>query len=221
MTFSFTSNFLPCSLPPRVPLNHPHSPHTSLALVEEAGPELKGHDQAIWLDNLRAALSWTIGRREGRKVADAAWTSWMYWWLSGHISEGRRWIEEPLASEPVMPATYRARLLTLAATLGQAIGDFDSSRLGNDESMELFRELGDTDGMYFAMGTAALIALAQGQPDKALPLMEESGERRLELFEDRWAASAMFGFSATVTLGQGTASAPVVWLSGRSRWPGR
>ena len=181
-----------------------------LALVEEAGPELKGHDQAIWLDrleteigNVRAALSWSVDRGEGQKVADASWTSWTYWWLSGHISEGRRWIEEALASEPEMPATSRARLLTLAATLGQAIGDFESSRQSNDESMELFRELGDTDGMYFAMGTAGLIALAQGQPDEALSLMEESGERRLELFGDKWASSAMFGFAATVALGQG------------------
>jgi predicted ATPase/DNA-binding XRE family transcriptional regulator len=181
-----------------------------LALLEEAGPELRGHDQAIWLDrletelgNLRAALSWSIRCEEGRKVADASWTSWTYWWLSGHISEGRRWMEEALASDPEMPATHRARLLTLAGTLGQAIGDFESSRQSNDESMELFRELGDTDGMYFAMGTAGLIALAQGQPDEALSLMEESGERRLELFGDKWASSAMFGFAATVALGQG------------------
>jgi hypothetical protein len=33
--------------------------------------------------------------------------------------------------------------------------------------------------------------------------MEGSGERRLELFGDRWSSSAMFGFSATVALGQG------------------
>jgi predicted ATPase/transcriptional regulator with XRE-family HTH domain len=181
-----------------------------LALLEEAGPEIRGHDQAIWLDrletelgNLRAALSWSVRRGEGRKIADASWTSWTYWWLSGHISEGRRWMEEALASEPGMPATHRARLLTLGATLGQAIGDFEASRVRNDESMELFRELGDTDGMYFAMGTAGLIALAQGQPDEAISLMEESAERRLELFGDRWASSAMFGFSATVALGQG------------------
>ena len=181
-----------------------------LSLAEEAGPEIKGHDQPIWLgrletelDNLRSALSWSVGRGEGQKVADSAWTSWTYWWLSGHISEGRRWMEEALASEPGMPATSRARLLTLAATLGQAIGDFEASKQGNDKSMELFRELGDKDGLYFAMGTAGLIALGQGHPDEALSLMEGSGERRLELFGDRWASSAMFGFSATVALGLG------------------
>ncbi len=33
--------------------------------------------------------------------------------------------------------------------------------------------------------------------------MESSAERRLELFGDKWAASAMFGFSATAALGLG------------------
>lgn len=97
----------------------------------------------------------------------------------------------------------RASLLTLAATLGQALGDFKASRLTNDESMELFRRLGDEDGLYFAMGTAGLIALGQGKPNEAISMMEESGERRLEGMGDKWAASAMFGFSATVALGQG------------------
>ena len=180
-----------------------------LALAKEAGSGLKGHDQPTWLGqletefgNLRAALSWSIEHGKGQEIARMAWESWTYWWMSGHINEGRRWMEEALASEPGMPATFRAKLLTLSATLGQALGDWESSRLANDESMELFRRLGDENGLYFAMGTAGLIALGQGQPDEALSLMEESGERRLEM-ADRWSASAMFGFSATVALWQG------------------
>jgi hypothetical protein len=108
-----------------------------------------------------------------------------------------------LGSDPEMSPTARARLLTLSATLGQALGDFESSRHANEQSMELFRELGDDDGLYFAMGTSGLIALGQGQPEEALSMMEGSGQRRLELFGDRWSASAMFGFSATVALGLG------------------
>ena len=180
-----------------------------LALAEEAGPKLKTNEQAICLPrletelgNLRAALSWSVERGRAEEISNMAWTSWTYWWLSGHLSEGRRWMEEARASDPGMTDTTRARLLTLAATLGQALGDFESSQLTNDESLELFRRLGDEDGVYFAMGTAGLIALGQGRPDEALSLMEESGERRLEM-GDKWSASAMFGFSATVSLGKG------------------
>lgn len=185
-----------------------HAEHY-LALAEEAGAMLKGREQEVWLprlnaelDNLRAALSWAVARGWAAEISRMAWKSWTYWWLSGHLSEGRRWMEEALAGDPGAPTPVRARLLTLAATLGQALGDFESARLTNDASLELFRELGDEDGVYFAMGTAGLIALGQGRPDEALSLMEESGERRLEVGE-KWAPSAMFGFSATVALGMG------------------
>lgn len=180
-----------------------------LALAEKAGPELRGAEQAIWLgrletelDNLRAALSWSVENGGGASVARAAWTSWTYWWLSGHISEGRRWAEEALANEPGMPAPARATLLFVAATLGQAVSDFEGVREMNDESMEIYRSLGDEVGFYYAMGTAGLIALGLGRHEEGLSMMEESGERRLEM-GDKWPAAAMFGFSATVALGMG------------------
>jgi predicted ATPase/transcriptional regulator with XRE-family HTH domain len=180
-----------------------------LALAERAGPELRGSEQAIWLgrletelDNLRAALSWAVANGRGEDVARAAWTSWTYWWLSGHISEGRRWAEQALAREPGMPPTARATLLFVAATLGQALSDFDGVRAMNDESMEIYRGLRDDVGFYYAMGTAGLIAVGQGQHAEGLSMMEESGVRRLEM-GDKWPAAAMFGFSATVALGMG------------------
>ncbi|MDP8899845.1 MAG: NB-ARC domain-containing protein, partial [Actinomycetota bacterium] len=180
-----------------------------LALAERAGPELRGSEQAIWLgrletelDNLRAALSWAVGNGGGEEVARAAWTSWTYWWLSGHISEGRRWAEEALARDPGMPASARATLLFVAATLGQATSDFDGVRAMNDESMKIYRSLGDEVGFYYAMGTAGLIAVGQGRYAEGLSMMEESGVRRLEM-GDKWPAAAMFGFSATVALGMG------------------
>jgi predicted ATPase len=180
-----------------------------LALAERGGPELRGHDQATWLGrleteigNLRAALSWSVEHGRAEEISRMAWTSWTYWWLSGHISEGSRWMDEALASDPDASPTTRARLLTISATLGQAIAGFETARTKNDESMEIFRELGDDDGLYFAMGTGGLIALGQGQPELGRSLMEESGRERLKM-GDKWASGAMFGFAATVALGQG------------------
>ena len=180
-----------------------------LALAERGGPELRGHDQAVWLGrletelgNLRAALGWSADNGGAEEISRMAWTSWTYWWLSGHISEGRRWMEEALAKDPEMPASSRATLLFVAATLGQAVSDFEASRAMNDESMDLYRSLDDEVGFYYAMGTAGLIAVGQGEHDLGLSMMEESGEKRLAM-GDQWPAAAMFGFSATVALGQG------------------
>ena len=181
-----------------------------LGMAREVGPRLKGQDQPIFLEqletelgNLRAAISWSIGRGEAQEVSDSVWEWWTYWWLGGRMVEGRHLMLEALASDPELAPVPRARLLTLSATLGQGVGDLESSRQDNEQSMELFRKVGDEDGLYFAMGTAGLIALGRGQSEEGLSMMESSAERRLELFGDKWASSAMFGFSATAALGLG------------------
>ena len=180
-----------------------------LGLAEEAGPELRGPNQAVHLGrletelgNLRSALRFSIENGRGQEIARAAWASWTYWWLSGHLSEGRRWMEEALSSDPQMQASSRAALLFVAATLGQALGDVESTQGMIEESMKIYGALGDDMGFYYASGTAGLIAVGQGRYEEGLGLMEESGERRLEM-GDAWPAGAMFGFSATVALGLG------------------
>ncbi len=180
-----------------------------LALAEEAGPKLKSHEQPAWLrrletelGNLRVALSWCVEHGEGQEIARVAWASWTYWPVSGHMSEGRRWMEAALECEPQMPAAPRARLLFVAANLAAAVGDFESARLANEESMELFRRSGDEGGVHLATGTAGYIAVSLGRPEEGLPMMEEAAERRLEA-GDKWIASIWFGFSAGVALGLG------------------
>ena len=183
-----------------------------LRFMEEAGPGLRGRDQASHLrrleaelGNLRVALRYSTENGGAQEIARAAWTSWTYWWLSGHLSEGRRWMEEALAGEPRVSASSRATLLFVAATLGQALGDVESTQEMIDESMRIYESLGDDVGYYYASGTAGLIAVGQGRLEDGLALMETSGQRRLEM-GDSWPASAMFGFSATVALGLGEAA---------------
>ncbi len=180
-----------------------------LALAERTGPELKGPSQASGLrrletelDNLRAAIQWSIEHGKSEAIARMAWSMWTYWWSSGHISEGRRWMEEALASEPDMPALTRARLLFVAATLGQACGDFESTPPLIEESLALFRRLEDKDGIAEALGTTGLIALGQERYEEGLAYLEESVDLYLELGRKR-AAGAMLGFAATAPLMQG------------------
>ena len=111
-------------------------------------------------------------------------------------------MEEALSSDPQMQASSRAALLFVAATLGQALGDVESTQGMIEECMKIYGALGDDMGFYYASGTAGLIAVGQGRYEEGLGLMEESGERRLEM-GDAWPAGAMFGFSATVALGLG------------------
>jgi predicted ATPase/DNA-binding XRE family transcriptional regulator len=180
-----------------------------LALAEQTGPELRGPSQAAGLrrleseiDNLRAAVGWSIEHGESEAIARMAWSMWTYWWSSGHISEGRRWMEEALAKGTALPASSRARLLFVAATLGQALGDFESTWPMIEESRELFEQLGDRQGIAYGLGTGGLIVLGQGRPEESLALMLESADIDLEL-GNKWGAASMLGFSATVPFGQG------------------
>src|SRR5215212_9081921 len=180
-----------------------------LVLAERTGPELRGPSQASGLqrletelDNLRSAIGWSIEHGESEAIARMSWSMWTYWWSSGHISEGRRWMEEALAKGTDLSDSARAKLLFVAATMAQALADWEPARQMIEESLALFRPLGDKDGIGRALGTGGLIALGQKRYERGFSLMEESIDLALEV-GDSWAAAAMLGFSATVPFGQG------------------
>jgi predicted ATPase len=76
-----------------------------LGLAVAAEPHLAGADQGEWLDrcdtehaNLRAALRWAVDAGETRRAQAAAGAIWRFWQQRGHLTEGRRWLEELLAA---------------------------------------------------------------------------------------------------------------------------
>jgi tetratricopeptide (TPR) repeat protein len=170
---------------------------------------LRGGEQATWigrlgteLDNLRAAIGWSLEHGGAEAVARMAYSMWTFWWLSGNLGEGRRWMEEALRREPDLPVRARAQLLFVAATLGQAISDFEGTEPLIEESTALFRQLGDKTGVADALGTAGLIALGQGEYDRGLTLTQEAVDLKLEVGE-KWGASAMLSFGSSVPLARG------------------
>jgi predicted ATPase len=77
-----------------------------LTLAEEAYPELRGPHQLEWLerleaehDNMRAALSWALERKEVEVALRMGGALCFFWSVRGYESEGRRWLEEALAIE--------------------------------------------------------------------------------------------------------------------------
>jgi predicted ATPase/DNA-binding XRE family transcriptional regulator len=180
-----------------------------LAFGERAGSELKGPDQPIWLKrletelgNLRAAIGWAIEHGEMEVLARMAWSMWKLWWLHGYRNEGRRRMEEALAKGTGLSDSARARLLFVAATLGQASGDFESTPPLIEESLALFRRLEDRVGIAEALGTTGLIALGQERYEEGLAYIEESVALYLESGRKR-AAGAMLGFAAGAPLARG------------------
>jgi predicted ATPase/DNA-binding SARP family transcriptional activator/DNA-binding CsgD family transcriptional regulator len=180
-----------------------------LALAEQAGPELRGPRQVMWLkrldterDNVRGAMRWLVGQGESQTVARIGWALWLLWWMHGHFSEGRRWMEEALAKGSAMTATARAKALFVAGTMADGQADRRSAEPLLEESLMHFRELGDKLGSAFALSGVGLVAVGQGHHERGVAFFQEAVDLFLEIGE-RWGASVTLSFLAVGWFGRG------------------
>ncbi len=161
------------------------------AFVESGEPELDGADQEVWLarfaaehDEIRAALAYARGDLVLR-VAGACAT---FWWVHGHWTEGRRWLDLALAQPLPQDAGLRAKALEGAAHL--AMRQLDGSRaLGRaEESLALRQRSGDESGIARSLRILGLIASVEGDSDEFRRYTEESAAFARRSGDD-WALS--------------------------------
>jgi len=152
-----------------------------LTLAEEAEPELLGAEQTKWLerletehDNLRAALGWSLGRKDelGLRLAGALSR---FWYIRGYLSEGRRWLEEGLAvRNGTVLSPERAKALAGAGWLAEALGDYEWARTAHEESLSIYRRLENEKGVASSLANLGRVALFQGDQEWASEQLEES-----------------------------------------------
>ena len=149
-----------------------------VTLAEEAELQMRGPDQALWLDrlekehdNLRAALSWRADESSLR-IAGALWR---FWAMRGYFSEGRAWMTSVLAGADAQARTAaRAKALNGAGSLAYRQGDYVRANELFEESLSLCRELGDKPGIATALYNMGSVACEQGDYTAARNLIEES-----------------------------------------------
>src|SRR5947209_1803406 len=129
-----------------------------LALAEEAEPELRGAQSGLWLerlerehDNLRAVLLWLLEHRETGQRKEMALRLGSalngFWYLRGHNSEGRTYLEQALVGSEGVAASTRAKALFALGDMLMRLGDQDRAQGLFEESLALCRELEDTAGI--------------------------------------------------------------------------
>ncbi|MFL6143034.1 MAG: ATP-binding protein [Labedaea sp.] len=133
--------------------------------------------------NLRTALdrTATVGRDPVLALEIAAPLSW-YWWARGLAAEARGWLDRALAAAGPEPTPERgAGLLALAWLTWRGGAD---ARPGYEESLAVYRALGDEPGVRAARSGLCRAALARRDLATALRLAEEgldrAGDRRAE-----------------------------------------
>jgi hypothetical protein len=113
------------------------------------------------------------------------------------LLEGRRGTGEVLG-RAVDPSS-RAKLLFVAGTLAQGQCDFEPARLMHEESLGLFRQLGDEEGTVYSLGSASIVAPGEKRHGEGFALVEERVNLGIELGDKR-PPSVISGFAAATAL---------------------
>ncbi len=144
-----------------------HADHF-LDLAERAHTGLAGAEQADWLDalasehdNLRAALDAYVERAAGVESVQLAGALWQFWWIRGHLTEGRERLRVvlALAERAVIPPALLARAVDGAGALAEAQGDIAHAALYHEEALALWRRAGDPIGQARSLENLGLIEL--------------------------------------------------------------
>jgi predicted ATPase len=179
-----------------------------LELAEESERASQGPLQGAWLerleaehDNLRAALAWSLspqGDTEmGLRLAGALSH---FWYVRGHHSESRAWLQSALERSSGITTAGRAKVLFGAGQLAWFQGELARSNTLLKESLTLYRNLGDDAGAAYALLFRGRTAISQGDHRRGGTLLEES----LGLFRQQ---EIMWGAAwALVVLGAGALS---------------
>ena len=159
------------------------SAHATIVLhaVQTAIEGLRGPEAAFWSealeaehDNLRAALRWaTDAGRAGLALALAC-SAWTFWDTRGYLTEGRMWLGTVLAASPADATPERAEALLGAGALTRLQGDLTAAAALIEESLGLWRRLGDRLGEARALRGLGIVADLRGDEARALELFEQS-----------------------------------------------
>ncbi len=154
-----------------------------LNLVRAANDGLRGAGQAVWsarlaaeLDNVRAALAWTLARPALHDAALAlAALLWRYWHLTGRMTEGRAHVDRALAATSDagdLPA--RADAHYAAGALAKNQSDLPQAALHLEAAYAAFTAQRRERDAAAALGSLGNVRQDQGDLGAARTLQEDA-----------------------------------------------
>ncbi|HVG01081.1 MAG TPA: tetratricopeptide repeat protein, partial [Chloroflexia bacterium] len=180
-----------------------------LRLAEQSEVGLLAREQSAWLarlerehDNFRAALTRLLEMGEAETAARLAGALRRFWYLRGHISEGRRWLERVLEAREQLPVAVQAKTLHGVGTLAWSQGDNSTAGSVFAESLDLWRQSGDRQGVAHMLNNLGIVALPRGDYEAAHVMHTEA----LALYEelgDEWSIALSFANLGLVALNRG------------------
>ncbi len=194
--------------------------HASWAqqLAAEAGAALTGPDAAEALEqldlehaNLRSALEWLLTDRESDEALRLAAGLWRFWWIRGHLHEGRAWLRRALASYDGAPTAALADGYHGAGELAEAQGDLSEALQHFDAALTIRTRLGLSGAVAESWNAIGLIVRLQGDTARAeeLHLAALGGDARRR--RPAWAAVSLNNLAANAYASGDLATAATRW----------
>ncbi|MBK6769665.1 MAG: tetratricopeptide repeat protein [Ardenticatenales bacterium] len=150
------------------------------ALAEEGRRNIIGGQQLAWLErlsaehaNLRAALDRLLQRGDDAAALALSADLWRYWYLRGHLQEGRAYLSRTLTAPGAGAAgDARARASNGLGVLSWLQGDFAAARTALGEARALASSLGDDALVLRVTHNLGVVAVDEGDLDTAAALGE-------------------------------------------------
>jgi predicted ATPase/DNA-binding CsgD family transcriptional regulator len=154
-----------------------------LALAESAEPHLVGPQQATWLscldvehDNLRAVFRWCKQHTTVETGLRLACALRLFYEVRGYLTEGRErlaWLLDMPGVQGVEPR-LRAKAQYAAGVLADAQGDYAAAEAHFEQTLAIYREIGDPVWIANSLNNLGVIALHKRAYATARRLFEES-----------------------------------------------
>jgi predicted ATPase/DNA-binding XRE family transcriptional regulator len=158
-----------------------HAAHL-LEWVDAVGPKVGGHEshQALErleaeLPNIRAVFAWAVSASEHDLALRLASALLPLWLNLGHRGEGSAILRAALSSPSAGSPIVRARALSVLGRLNwRDTNRWPETRATLEESLTIFRALGDLDGIAEVLSDLAFVELLSGDIERSVVLEEES-----------------------------------------------
>ena len=188
-------------------LRQAHAAHY-LRLVETAAPALFGADQVTWLDrlerdqeNLHAALDWWVQQGEWETALRLSVALWPFWWMHGHLSDGRTLLERVLTAPASLPEALRAQALIGSGVLAYDQDQAEQAKHCCEQGLLVARKLADTRSCIIALRQLGRVACVNGDYVTARTHAEEALALARQT-DDRWGLAAALEVLTVVAFDQ-------------------
>ncbi len=168
------------------------------ALAGQGNERAFGSSSFAWLrqceaelDNVRGVLSWALERGEAATAQGLFGQLGWFWYVRGHLSEGRTWGERAIALGNLGATFEWIQALRVTAVLAWGQGDYARAKALCEESLTLATSVDTERSISICLHFLGLIAEDEDRYDEAKALQEEALARLLAVGQLGWAGYAL------------------------------